>query len=249
MAAQKPEQEEVQAGPDLEALAARFEASLGAMEERVREAEERAAAAEARAQAPSGDALAEILARLVDQQAELGQHRPEMTGTFKPGESADDVLRSLAGTVTEGEVPEGMEPLAVPVTFRSRGSNLCLVRLSRHRVTMPNGEVQTSPGIHYDFSPNGEFTTDNPDAVAWIRGRQTFNTEFFEVGAEPDRIPSSDAVLESVVRAAMDRDLHTLEELEAMEQAGYARTDVLAAVRGARRQVEMQLAEQEPVEA
>lgn len=134
---------------------------------------------------------------------------------------------------TPADVEQPPEPVG-EVIFRSKGVNFRAVRVPRHRWTAPNGEVQVSDGVTYEFAPKGEFRTDDPEAIAYLRGLGSFNREFWEVGNEPGRIPDSQPMIERVVGASTALDLEGLDELEREERAGYKRHDVLTHITAAK---------------
>lgn len=133
----------------------------------------------------------------------------------------------------EADAPPAEEPPAddeapvEEVTFRAKGVNFRAVMVPRQRWTAPNGEVQVSDGVTYEFAPKGEFRTDDPEAIAYLRGLGSFNREFWEVGNEPGRIPDSGPMIERVAAASAALNLEALDELELEERAGHKRHDVL----------------------
>lgn len=142
--------------------------------------------------------------------------------------------------IGETSAPDAGEPESEyegEVIFRSKGRGFRAIRIPRNRWFAPNGEAQTTPGETYEFEPNGEFRTDDPVAIAHLRGLQSFNREFWEVGKEPGRIPSSESRLEEVAEAGVTLNLERLDELEELERATHKREDVLIAIRATKRKV------------
>jgi hypothetical protein len=185
-------------------------------------------------------ALEGITALLAAQQQAVADKAP----TFKTGESAVDVYKSLEGTVLPGSVDENGDPvehsgrkLPRPVTFKSKGKNQTIIRKGRHRFTDISGDVQVTTGVHYSFAPNGEFSTDDEEVVEFLKRKPEFDVLFWLEGAEPDRTPDAGPVVDRVIQAVIDLDVAALDEVEHEERAGYAREAVLVAVDRARRQI------------
>jgi hypothetical protein len=203
-------------------------------------AEKAQEAVQAATQGGDTAALAVVLARLAETQdaivEKLGSTTRTETG-WRAGMSADDVLSEIAGTSSDD--PPCEQRLERPVTFRTRSRNLVVVHKPRHRFTAPNGEVQITNGYRYDFAPTGDFTTDNPVAVAYLRSRPSYNINggFWEVGNEPGRIPSPEKLLERIVIATRDLDDDALEEIQREEEAQHKREVVIMAVKAARKAI------------
>lgn len=217
----------------------------------VEQAQARAEAAEARAEAAEARAAtiaaiddtaaegpsADVLERLTTALERLGTTAPSV-GAFRPGESAQEVEQSLEGTVSnDPPLLDGQERVD-PVTFISKGPNFVLVHKSRHRSTSSNGEVNVTQGVSYDFAPSGSFTTDNPRAIEYLRGRPSFNVEYWELGNEPGAAPAPDLVIDAIMAAALELDDDALAEIERNELAGHGREVVLTQIRSARRRVQ-----------
>lgn len=145
-------------------------------------------------------------------------------------EEEERIEQEFIGAATPADDGDGDNIGPAPVdevVFRSKGVNFRAVRVPRHRWTAPNGEVQVSDGVTYEFAPKGEFRTDDPEAIAYLRGLGSFNREFWEVGNEPGRIPDSGPMIERVAAASAALNLEALDELELEERAGHKRHDVL----------------------
>lgn len=231
---------------DAEAKVKELEAELAAA---------RTAAVAEGAPAEAGSALSDVLAKLsgaIDGLAASGPAAGQQS--FKPGESPQDVFKSLEGTVSEGAVLEDGEIVEhsgkkiAPVTFKSRGSNQVVICKARHRLVDARGGVQVTPGVSYQFTPDeggkgGVFTTDDKVVADYLRSREGFNREYVEVGNEPDRMPSPAPVIDRVMDAQIELDIDALDEIEHEENATWARPAVLEAVAAARRRVERSKAE------
>lgn len=137
-----------------------------------------------------------------------------------------------------GDVEDGFEP----VLFRSKGTAFRVVRVGRHRWTAPNGEAQISDGRDYEFVSGevgaSELWVRNSNVANFLRGRPTFNREFWEVGAEPHAAPDPEVVMEKIMAATVDMDDAALEELQALETASHRRPIVLKAIKQARAQIQ-----------
>lgn len=122
------------------------------------------------------------------------------------------------------------------VLFRSRGRGFrAVMQASFDEPT--NFGIKRHKGRVIEFAPSGEYRTSDPEEIAHLRGLGTLNLEFWEVGKEPDRIPSPEPVIDRILAATLELDLATLETIEHEERGGYGREQVLSAVRSARRQV------------
>jgi hypothetical protein len=128
---------------------------------------------------------------------------------------------------------EGFEP----VIFRSKGKNQRVVRVPATRWTTLNGEAQHAGGIAYNFEPNGEFVAKSANVAEFLRRRPMFNVEFWEVGAEPHTPPDPSLMLDKILKATMELDLDTLEELRAAEAASHGRKVVLDQITAAQRRI------------
>jgi hypothetical protein len=128
---------------------------------------------------------------------------------------------------------EGFEP----VVFRSKGKNQRIVRVPATRWTTLNGEAQHAGGIAYNFEPNGEFVAKSENVAEFLRRRPMFNVEFWEVGNEPHTPPDPSLMLDKILKATMELDLDTLEELRAAEAASHGRKIVLDQITAAQRRI------------
>ena len=209
-----------------------------------KEKAEVAAAESAAAQIPPEEltpAVQAILAQMAATQQQLveaiaaGQApAPAPARSSWAGMAKDDAEAELQGTVSTGPEPEGEDLLEHEVVFRSSDKHHNVIRRSRHRVTLPNGEVRISEGVHFNFEPAGEFRTRSRAVADYLRSRPGFNLVFWEVGAEPDRVPSPEGVLRRVMAAMRDLDVETLDSIEREERQGHKREIVLNSISGAR---------------
>lgn len=230
----------------LEELEARMLAAVNAVEERAAKAEARALEAEAKlieaqdaSNRVSSDRLAAALEALAGGQ---GAARPGMT--FRPGETVAAVDDSLEGSLVDDPIPDEFL-LEAPVKFESKGRGFYAIQKSRNRLTMPNGETFVTKGIIHDFRPDGRFETRDARVADYLRRRPYFNTQIYEVGKEPDRIPSPEVMLDRITAATLDLDDSVLGQIESEERAGFKREAVMLAVASARRQVRETLEQQE----
>lgn len=135
-------------------------------------------------------------------------------------------------------VEEKAEKLEIPVRFAARkATELRLVLKERHPIYDNAGlRLGNTDGITAEFKA-GLFETDNPEVVALLRAHPGMNMTFVEVGAEPDRVPSSGPMIERVMKATAELDAVALEEILAEERQGHDRPDVIAACEAAIRRV------------
>lgn len=135
-------------------------------------------------------------------------------------------------------VEETVEKLEIPVRFAARkATELRLVLKERHPIYDNAGlRLGNTDGITAEFK-SGLFETDDPEVVALLRAHPGLNMTFVEVGAEPDRVPSSGPMIERVMKATAELDAVALEEILAEERQGYDRPDVIAACEAAIRRV------------
>lgn len=135
-------------------------------------------------------------------------------------------------------VEETVEKLEIPVRFAARkATELRLVLTERHPIYDNNGQrLGQTPGVTAEFR-NGLYETTDPEIVAKLRAHPGMNMTFVEVGAEPDRVPSSGPMIERVMKATAELDAVSLEEILKEEQEGHARPDVIAACEAAIRRV------------
>lgn len=138
---------------------------------------------------------------------------------------------------SEDEVEEGFEA----VVFRSKGDAFRVVRVGRHRYAAANGETQETEGRAYQFRHSAmglsELVVRNSNVAEFLRGRPSFNREFWEVGAEPHAAPDPKVVLDQVIDATIELDDERLEELLEREMASHQRPVVLDSIRAARRKI------------
>ena len=137
-------------------------------------------------------------------------------------------------TVDEVEV----ERLEIPVRFAARRSQeLRLVLIPRRPVYGQGGErIGQTDGLTVEFR-RGLFESDDPEVVERLRSHSQKDREFVEVGAEPDRVPSSAPVIEEILKATAELDAVSLERIREEEIAGHGREDVMATVDAAIRRV------------
>lgn len=131
------------------------------------------------------------------------------------------------------------EPDFEPVTFKAKAgvkSELRILRIGRHEWTTPHGEKQISPGVAYQFS-RGEFEALSSDVADFLRGKLSFNVEFWEDGKQPGQPESPIATLDKVLEAVIDLDDDRLAELEVIETATHNRPIVLQQIRAGRKKI------------
>jgi hypothetical protein len=138
---------------------------------------------------------------------------------------------------TQATIDRDTDAPTRPVVFISKGKNFSAVRVPARRGS-ENGETIADPGVRYEFAPFGRFETTDPAAIAHLRGLGSFNIEFWELGAEPGRVPPPDGVFEQIMGAVAELDDARLAELEVEEQEGHKRDVVLNAIRAARTKVQ-----------
>lgn len=140
--------------------------------------------------------------------------------------------------MTTEAAEEQAERLEIPVKFASRrSSELRLVLVPRRPVFGEGGlRIGQSEGLTAEFH-GGFYESDDPDVVERLRRHSQLNHEFVEVGAEPDRVPSSAPAIEAILKATAELDAVTLEEILAEEQNGHQREDVISAANAAIRRV------------
>jgi hypothetical protein len=179
----------------------------------------------------------EDVAALREQIAEL---RGLVAGLASAGQQAPSGQRAKQDVEPAKDDPrrpdvaeEGFEP----VIFRSKGKNQRVVRVPATRWTTLNGEAQHAGGIAYNFEPNGEFVAKSANVAEFLRRRPMFNVEFWEVGAEPHTPPDPSLMLDKILKATMELDLDTLEELRAAEAASHGRKVVLDQITAAQRRI------------
>jgi hypothetical protein len=151
------------------------------------------------------------------------------------------------------EPPKGDDLLDEDVVFRSKGRGFRVVHIGQRRWS-EMGMQQVSAGITYEFSPGGDvedpqagaFRTRDRRAVEYLRSLDSYGRDFYEVGNEPGRVPSSESTIEKIMSLALELDDAGLEELQETEQEGYQRQDVLVAVSKAREKVQGMLQQGAP---
>lgn len=146
------------------------------------------------------------------------------------------------------EEPTGKDLLEDEAVFRARGRGFRVVRVPE-RWWVEEGMRQTSPAITFDFSPNGEFRTNDKRAVDYLQSLDSYRREFWLLGDEVDAVPSSEPVIAKIMALAIELDDDGIAELERQEQESYERADVLIACAQARRQVQGLLSAQKAVNA
>lgn len=114
------------------------------------------------------------------------------------------------------------------VQFRSRGRRFRAVTVAKRPVFDNHGvKVGETPGEVAEFA-EGLLTTRDPIVVWSLMTRSSFNREFFRVGMEPDAVPDSQPALDKLMKATIELDVGTIEEIQAQEREGDKRPDVLA---------------------
>lgn len=201
--------EAVAAGVDAGALLAQLEALQAQV------AEMAAAAA-----AGGGDATAALVAALEKMQA------PSVT-VEQP--------KHVPLPPKHDDVEEGFEP----VTFRSRGRNFKVIRVSAHRNLVNDSWVPVTTGRYYDFAPNGDLKVLNSDVAAFLRSCPDFNQLFWELGNAPGADKELKPLLQKIARAAVSMDDETLAEIERQERRRTApRSVVITTVLAAREMIQ-----------
>jgi hypothetical protein len=155
-----------------------------------------------------------------------------------PTEEELDALEP-EGAVATAE-PE-QEPEQEEALFRSKGVNFRVVYVSRYRRFTEFGDGVVTDGKTLEFAPNGEYRTSDPKEIAYLRGLESLNREFWEVGREPDAVPSPELIMEKVFQATVDFDDDALEVLQREEENGFRRPIVLKSIEAARAKVSAQL--------
>lgn len=214
------------------------------MEARIRAAEERASAAEQRADAAeqggawSPEVLGEVFGAALDARAQRESAVPA-DATISEADFLARADRRLegGGENLASSVLLDPERDAETVVFRSRGPNFMVLIQSPRQFQSPDGRWTTNGGLIADFAPNGELKTNNPDVIKQLKALESFNSEFVEVGNEPDRVPSPEIVLDAIMQAAVEFDGDRLREIEEHERAHHKREVVLQAVGSARRRL------------
>jgi hypothetical protein len=227
--------------------------ALEAAQAKIAELEVQLAAAREAADAPgasedAGAQAADVFADLAEAIRGLSAAQVAPAAhTFRPGESVEEIERSLVGSVGIGE--HSGRRLATPVTFRSRGANQNVIRKGRARSVGPTGEAVVTRGVHYAFAPamdgerGGVFTTDDEDVVEFLKARPGFGVEYWVVGEEPNDVPSAGPTLDRILEATIELDVEVLDSIEHEERKGWNRAAVLGAVAAARRRIERSQAE------
>lgn len=149
---------------------------------------------------------------------------------------AQQLLLQLSGTVSDGG--DGDNPLDEPVVFIAKGANTVVIKKSRNRMTMPDGTQAFTTGVQADFSPNGMYSTRNPDMVAYLKARPGYGTVYWTLGNEPAAQIDPSPTLERVFELTMALDDVGLAEMEAEERATHKRVGVLQALQAARKKVQ-----------
>lgn len=158
----------------------------------------------------------------------------------------------MAASTANLAEPLNGEPMVVhasqpsEVVFRSRGTHFRAVIRPSRREQHPHG-VEFVPGEACDFAPHAEFRTSDSRIAEHLRGLASCGTEFYEVGNEPGRIPSSERVIAAIMEASVELDDARLGAIEVEERGQFRREDVLVAVAAARRQVQRILEEKADV--
>ena len=152
----------------------------------------------------------------------------------------------MEGSVKDPQVTEHGDEigedglLVMPVMFRSRGTGFRVVLdPKRPRFDSVGTHIGDTAGAVAEFKPNGMYETRDPEVVAFLMSRDSFNLEFFRVGMEPGRAPDSAPTLDRILQAALDLDSATIEELLEAERAegGHQRGDVINAAESALRRL------------
>lgn len=121
---------------------------------------------------------------------------------------------------------------AKAVEFISRDQNLRLVREpKRNQMNPQTGEISVTPGVSYEFEPNGVLVVDPSDSEAldFLRSHSLCGSMFVEKGNEPDRPPDASEILNEIVDAAVAKDADKLVEIYLAERSSNSRPEVLGA--------------------
>lgn len=214
--------ETVAAGVDVGAL-------LGQLEALQAQVAEMAAAAATATAGGGGDVAAALVAALEKMQA------PAVT-VEQP--------KQVPLPPKHDDVEEGFEP----VTFRSRGRNFKVIRVSAHRNLVNDSWVPVTTGRYYDFAPNGDLKVLNSDVAEFLRACPDFNQLFWELGNAPGADKELKPLLQKIARAAVSMDDETLAEIERQERRRTApRSVVITTVLAAREMIQDGAGDPEPV--
>ncbi len=217
------------------------EAEIAALRDELEAA--RAAAAEPGAPADAGTAMVGVFERLLEKIDDLGKPTHEAHGlAYKPGESKAQIEHSLDRAISSGvPLPDGRivehsgRRLDHPLTFKQlRGKNLNVVRKARSRVVDRTGEPIVTVGVHYNFAPDGTFTTDDEDVVEYLKRRPGFNLEYAVLGEEPGRVPDAGPTLDRIMDLRARYDMPGLDEIEHQERQSHRREIVMQTVAAAK---------------
>lgn len=132
------------------------------------------------------------------------------------------------------------KPQTKPTTFIAKCENLVLVVEPRFpRFNHLGLRIGNDPGKRVEFD-RGEFTTDDPELIEWLRAHRNFNVPsnqgFYEVGNAPDEPRPTIAEQHAAIEGAVaERDVEALEAVVAEEKATHNREVVFAAARIAAR--------------
>lgn len=141
-------------------------------------------------------------------------------------------------TIAEGGIVERAASRTGDVEFRARGVAFKAVIKPSHRKITEHGQEFVA-GEYADFAPNGLYRTSDQRIIDHLRSIPTFNTEFFEVGAELGRDADPAPVLEAIMQATIELDDERLSQIESEERAGHNRGTVLQSAAAARQQVQL----------
>ena len=187
----------------------------------------------------------QLLAIVLQQQSDAQEERKMLRELLtQQAQEISDRERAAAEAAASRKLPpaagdkeDGFEP----VVFRSKGTEFRVIRVGRHKWTAPNGEAQVTDGRDYQFVSQGigasELRVFNSNVAEFLRGRPSYNREFWEVGREPHAPPDPELVFDRIMEAVVDYDDARLEELAKLEQASHKRPVVLKAIRQARQKI------------
>jgi hypothetical protein len=209
-------------------------------EETIEELQQRLAAAEARLQQEHpeepGSKLERILEMLVENQA-AAQAPRETSLASMAGATPGSIMSEADSQLVP--LPASEEPLPFEKVYRSKGKNLTIIYNARRAMSDAEGNTWFKSGQHIMFAPYGEFRTDNPDVVAFLESRDSFNREFWDIENVPGGLPDPQVALERIVQLSIDLNLEGLNEMEVEERSGFNRREVMQQIKAAQTRLEV----------
>jgi hypothetical protein len=224
------------------------DAELEALRAEVQALREQAVAPDA--PADIGDKLAGAFEKLAERIEDISRPKHEAAGLFtKPGESTAAIWRSLDKAISAGVpledgtvIPHSGKYTERPVTFkqlniRNGVGYLNVIRKARARTISGSGEPVVTQGVHYNFGPNGEFTTDDKNVVEFLKGRPGFGSVYAVLGDEPGRAPDAGPVLDEIMDCQANYDIEGLDRIAQQERRTHKRDIVLKTADAAKKAV------------